>query len=301
MRPFAKILLILLMLSLLAGCVSPRTPALRCTVLFEDNPDLIMSDQVWEIRQNTSLSVSIGVPSGQRIDTVSYGSYSLSAKTGSSEHYDYYTLTLHQVRYSTVIRITTAPAYTTGYHFPECSIAGITVLEESPHLFFNTLAWNSGYTRDGYVPIGWNTQPDGSGEAVGFGSRIDHRELSHMDLYIQWRSATPAQDLTWEQRGDGVYITGYRGQGDVVIPQTINGLTVTGIAAGAFPELTVQTLILPPTLQAVEAGAFGRVQAEDFYFFDSLCHLSEESFGSYCFTRIHIQAATAPVYSGSYF
>ncbi len=295
-----RILAVVILLALcLCGCVSPRIPPLRCTVLLEDNPALSMPRQVWEVKQNESLTLTLGVPTGERIASVNYGHYTLSQKQSSSAHFDYYELTLHQIRYSTVIRVTTAPAYTTAYHGP--GGGPIEILEESPHLFFNTLPYRGQFQNPGSVPIGWNTAADGSGQSVGFGSRLDRRALSHLDLYVHWLPESPAAAFDYEIANGKAVITGYHGTGDLVIPMALGGCPVTAIAAGAFGDLDVENLVLSPNLEKVADGAFGAVTAEHFYFFDSLENLTEKTFQRYQIRHLRIQAAKEPVYSGTYF
>lgn len=299
-RKGALLLSICLILTICSGCVSPYVPTEQCSIVLEDNPDLCFQRQVWSIDRYADATVTIGVPIGERIASVNYGDYSVSAKTGSSQSYDYYTLTLHQVRYSVLIRIETAPAYTTDYHI-EDEADVISVLEESPHLYFNTLSYQQSFSRKGYLPIGWNTREDGTGVGIGFGSRIDHRGQSHLDLYLQWLPCSPVRDFTWTQENGAITITGYSGSGNVVIPETIDGIPVTGIAPGAFSDLNVAILALPPTLQWISERAFEAVSAQHLYFFDIVEQISDNAFGGCSFTHIHIQAARPPVYSGSYF
>lgn len=289
------------MIFLLSGCLSPRTPTEKCTVLFEDHEGLYFSRQVCTVERFGQVSVTVGVPKGQRIASVNYGNYSVSAKVEHSENFDYYILTLNQIRYSTLIRLTTAEAYTTTYHPGLGTGEAITVSEESPHLYCNTLPYRQQFSREGYAPIGWNTQPDGSGISVGFGSRIDHREASHLDLYMQWLPCTPAAEFSYSIQDGQVTITGCRSSGDVVIPAELEGFPVTAIAAGAFQDLQLDTLVLPESLRLVEAGAFSQVSVQTLYFFDSILKLNENSFADCAITSIHIQAVRDPAYSGSYF
>lgn len=303
MNTFRKCLLFLLLAvsMLLTGCIPPRTPVEKCTVLFEDNEVLYLSRQVWEVERFSQVSVTVGVPHGLRIASVNYEDYTISAMTGQSKSYDYYTVTLYQIRYSTVIRFTTATAYTTTYHPGPGSGEAITILEENPHLYFNTLPYREQFCLEGYIPIGWNTEPNGAGIQVGFGSRIDHRQVSHLELYMQWLPCSPEEDFTYRIENDGITITGYRGSGDVVIPAYIGETAVTGIARGAFGDLDVNTLVFPYTLRCVEPGAFGNIKADALYFFDSIEELDESCFAGYSIASIHIQAVSDPVYSGSYF
>ena len=295
------VLLLLAASLLLTGCLSPQTPGEKCTVLFEENKDLYISLRSCTIDRFDEISVTVGVPKGQRISSVNYPRYSVSARTGSSPNFDYYTVTLYQLRYSTVIRFTTAEAYTTAYHPGDGTGQTITVQEESPHLYFNTLPYRQQFSREGYLPIGWNTAPDGTGTPVGFGSRIDHTNVSHLDLYMQWLPCTPAEAFSYRIDNGQVTIIAYHGSGDVIIPEQLGGMPVTGIARGAFGDLNVGTLALPATLTTVEAGAFGYVTADKLYLFDNLDTLSEYCFAGYSIRSVHIQAIRDPVYSGSYF
>lgn len=291
----------LFLLFLTAGCASPRIPSPDCTVVFEDNPSLFFSNQIFEINPSEDLSVSVGVPHGERIASVNYEDYTVSAKTGESQSYDYYTLTLHGIRYSAVIRLSTAPAYSTTYHAGYGIGESITLWEDSPHLRFNTLPYQEQFTRNGYTPIGWNTRPDGSGIHIGFGSRIDHRAVQHLDLYAEWLPCTAADNFTFRISESEVSITGYHGTGDIIIPASIDGFPVTSIEKNAFGSINAERLVLPASLETVSPNAFGKISVRDFYFYDNIKSLPEEAFDSYQINRLHINAVLNPVYSGSYF
>ena len=394
-------LLLLFLILTGTGCGRQTSPAEKCTVLLEDNDRIFYSRQIFEIDRYADLSFSVGVPVGERISSVNYEGYTLSARTGSSESYDYYTLTLHNVRYSAVIRLETDMAYTTIYTLGSTAPAAdsqsqestvgdnlkegettvnttlpgqstradnsiqenitgddILIEENSPHLTFNTLPYKAQFTRDGYVQTGWNTMADGNGLSIGFGSRVDHRNASTLTLYPEWLPATdasyfsyvllPASDMEFS-----VCITGFSGDysADIVIPPYIEGFPVTSIAGGAFspsqsdmaqndtvksengslpqslqdsnsPDASqdatlqnrniqnssssetipeIQRLYLPPTLQSIEPGAFSFLAVQDLYLFDSLKEVSDLSFSDFSVNHLHLNAVTAPVYSGSYF
>ena len=300
-RKIFLLFFILLIPALLAGCIAPRTPKEKCTILFEDNEKLYFSQQIYQVERFGHATITVGVPRGMRIASVNYASYSITPQTQHSEQYDFYTLTLHQVRYSAVIRLTIDKAYTTTYHPGLGEGESITVAEDSPHLYFNTLPYREQFQNGGYLPIGWNTRSDGSGISVGFGSRIDHTALSHMDLYMQWLPCTDASSFFYRVEQQQVIITGYHGAGDVVIPAQLDGLPVTGIASGAFRDLKIDTLVLPYTIKNVANSAFSNISVQKLYFFDSIKNMDDSSFQNCTITSLHIQAVQDPVYSGSYF
>lgn len=172
---------------------------------------------------------------------------------------------------------------------------------DSAHLRVNTAQGTVYFQREGYVLTGWNTAPDGSGKGIGLGSRTERRE--GLTLYAQWAKAAPEEAFVWETRGEQAWITGYAGEdGACVIPETLGGLGVRGIAAGAFRDRVIDTLVLSSTLYTVETGAFQGCALGEITLFDSLREISDESFAGCTGLRtLRINAATSPVYSGSYF
>lgn len=172
---------------------------------------------------------------------------------------------------------------------------------DSSHLRANTAQGTRYMEREGYVLTGWNTEPDGSGTAVGLGSRIEKRE--GLTLYAQWVKESPVSDFAYEIEGEKVYITGYHGMDEsCVIPQRIDGKQVTRVCEDAFRGAQIETLVLPPTLFAVERNAFPGSAVREVYLYDSLYYIYDESFSD-CqrLTTLHVNAVTSPVYSGSYF
>lgn len=172
---------------------------------------------------------------------------------------------------------------------------------DSAHLRVNTALGTRWFTRPGYVPTGWNTEPDGSGKQIGFGSRVERRD--GMVLYAQWEAETPEACFRWQVRENTVWITGYSGTEDLcVVPERLDGLPVRGICAGAFAGARMKTLVLSPQMRELEAGAFTGCTAEEIYLFDSLAIISDESFdGCENLAVIHMNAATSPVFSTSYY
>ena len=293
-----RLLCVFLSLSL-AGCAPSGAAERTCNVIFEDNGELFFYRQVYPVSRGSDLTVSVGVPAGCRIISVNYDRWSVSGRTGRSASYDYYTLILHEIRYPAVIRLTAGPAYTTTYH----TGAGdsFTVREESPRLTPNTLPYEERFEREGYLPVGWNTAPDGGGTHVGFGSQASREGRSELELYAEYLPCAPAEYFTWEQADGEITITGWRGGGDLVIPARLDGLPVTAIAAGTFGDITAERAAFPPTLKTIEGGAFQALRVEDLYLFDNLETVSDASFGALSAAHLHINAARPPVYCGGYF
>lgn len=292
--------LIIVILSL-TGCASSHSPATKCTLIFEDNASLYFPNQIYELNPLEDLTISIGVPHGYRISSVNYADYSLSSKTGETLSYDYYTLVLNHIRYSSVIRIEVAPSYTTTY-YSSIGTELNTVQEASPHLRFNTLAYHSQYDTEGYLPIGWNTAANGDGIQIGFGSRVDHSNTQNLYLYLEQLADSPAEHFSYRiTEREEAAITGYHGTGNIIIPASIEGYPVTTISEHAFSNISVDIMAFPASIHTIESHAFGNTVVEDFYFFDNIVSFPENAFESYQITTLHVNAYLDPVYSGSYF
>ena len=299
--PIRRLARFLCVLLLLTGCAPAGAAERTCNVVFEDNGELFFYRQVYPVTRGSDLAVSVGVPAGYRIAWVNYDRYSVSGRTGYSESFDYYTLILHEIRYPAVIRLSAAPAYTTTYHFGIGVGNSFTVQEKSPRLSPNTLPYEDQFELEGYLPIGWNTAPDGGGVHVGFGSQAVRGGETELELYAEYLPCARLEDFTWKEADGEITITGYRGSGDLVIPARLDGLPVTAVAAGAFGDVTADTAAFPPTLKTVEENAFQSLTAKELYLFDNLEAVSDASFGALSVTHLHINAARPPVYCGSYF
>ena len=154
--------------------------------------------------------------------------------------------------------------------------------------------------RKGYILTGWNTEPDGSGERIGLGSRVTAVRGGTLKLYAQWAEVTPLSEFRYRKYIDSVTILEYTGSSEnVVVPGGIDGLPVYKIASGAFTG-AVRSVVLPESVTTVETGAFTDCDIEELYFFDNIGNISDESFIR-CpyFSTVHINAITAPRYGAS--
>lgn len=172
---------------------------------------------------------------------------------------------------------------------------------DTAHLRVNTALGTRYFTRPGYVLTGWNTEPDGSGRHIGFGSRVER--CDGMVLYAQWAAETPETCFRWQVREGAVWITGWSGtEESCIVPETLDGLPVRGICAGAFAGAQMDTLVLSPQMRTLEAGAFAGCSVKEIYLFDSLTQVSDDTFaGCENLAVLHMNAATSPVYSTSYY
>lgn len=76
-----------------------------------------------------------------------------------------YILTLPDVRYSVAVAVTAEKSDTVLYYNDNCGGGWVTVPVTPSHLRVNTAIDDALFTRPGYTLTGWNTAPDGSGQA----------------------------------------------------------------------------------------------------------------------------------------
>ena len=297
-RRIISIILALASLFIIPACADEKAETRKCTVIFEDNPNISISKSIYEVRYNTNLTVTLSVSSDKEITAVSYENSSLSPMTnGASGSRNIYELTLYSIAYSSLIRFTVEDRREITYHSGDGE--SFTVSSKSPHLRANTSSWEGQFERAGYIATGWNTMPDGNGMHIGFGSRVAFD--GDLELYADWKKCSNEDSFTWREEDGGAVITGYDGEGDLVIPQTLGNLPVKRIAKGAFGEIAADSAVLPSTLEKIDDGAFAGLDLEHLYLFDNLYGVSELSFGDYSINHLHVNAAVAPVYSGNYF
>ena len=173
------------------------------------------------------------------------------------------------------------------------------------------------FVRDGYILIEYNTEPDGSGESFSLGSKyhID-RSKKAATLYCIWAKATDSADFAvrdfeyampsgvttakaphWER--SGVIITEYLGNATtVVIPEKIGGRFVTAIAAGAFENKDIETLVMGRRILKIEDGAFvGCESLETVYYPDGIYSITNAWLDAASYTslkNLYVNATIAP-------
>lgn len=289
-----RLMLILAMLVLLAGCAAaPAAPAVQCRIVLESSPAFTAQTQTAAVTPGQSVTFTLTPADGYTLTGADYPGASLT-RTGAA-----YILTLPDVRYSVAVAVTAEKSDTVLYYNDNCGGGWVTVPVTASHLRLNTAIDDALFTRPGYTLTGWNTAPDGSGQAVGLGSRTEPGAR----LYAQWAAQNDAAEFTYTVENDAAAITGWQGGGEVlVIPDTLGGAPVVEIAAGAFADAPCKTVIFPDTLRRVQPEAFSGSAAESVTLFDNLQQISDYAFEDCTSLQtLYINAATAPVYSGSYY
>ena len=298
-----KKLALLCALLLLAGCAAPSAgsePRL-CRVVVEEGEGFLASQPVREVLPGGDAVFTLTVSDGYQLTGADFPGARLEPGPGGAV-----CLTVPQVRYSTVVRLSVRRS---GVRFLCYANGGerldggdpdrpVEAAATPSHLRLNTPLGTDLFRREGYTLTGWNTRPDGTGTAVGLGSRTDS-----MTLYAQWSPWTDPSLFDVQLQGNGAAITGYHGSGPLLtVPARLGGQPVRRIAAGAFAGADCKTVVLPETLTVLEDGAFQGCAVETLTLFDSLTRVSDYVFRD-CpsLTVLHLNAALPPVYSGSYF
>ena len=183
-----------------------------------------------------------------------------------------------------------------------------------------SLFWDDGtFTKEGYILKEYNTKPDGSGEAYSLGSKYFpvSEDGGAAVLYCIWEKCLDSALFTYDDytyrkpaavkyaeswQESGVIITRSLSDGEkIVVPDKIDGKPVIAIAAGAFADSKVKTLILPNTVKKIEDGAFVRCTSlKTLYLPDSVYSISDAIFdeATYAsFNNLILNATMAPRYA----
>ncbi len=184
-----------------------------------------------------------------------------------------------------------------------------------------SLFWDDGvFLRDGYILKEYNTHPDGTGESYSLGSKFHINRLeSAPTLYCIWAEQTPAAyfetvDFEYAMPSgtnaekaphwvkSGLMITAYGGNdATVVIPETIDGKYVTAIAAGAFENKDIETLVMGRRILKIEDGAFvGCDSLTTVYYPDGIYSITDGWLDGASYTslkNLYVNATIAPRYT----
>lgn len=173
------------------------------------------------------------------------------------------------------------------------------------------------FTRPGYVLIEYNTKPDGTGEGFNMGAKFQIDSVEGVAvLYCIWAKETDQQAFTFSDikisrpsgasetsvpywKENGVQITEYVGNDKtVVIPNKIGDKYVISVAAGAFKNKSVETVVFGRYVLKLEDGAFvGCTELETMYYSDGITYASDsflDENSKKSFTSLRINATMPP-------
>ena len=287
-----RIWILLLTVLMLWGCTARQPEPANITVSLALPEGCSVTENGLQIQSGQDAVFELILNEGYEFASLDYeGAYTVESKNGLLY------LRLESVRYATLAPVTLTNHYCTILYEPnggegEPQTVGYDTEE---HIRPNTSIGTDIFSREEYTLTGWNTEPDGSGTAVGLGSRVTVPD-GELTLYAQWAKWSSADDFTWILEEDGVKITSYTGSDDpVVVPGTILGNEVTVIGIGAFNGCMAEQVILPPTVKTLQMDSFTNCALRELTFFDNIEALGDISFSS-CpnFSTVHINAVEAP-------
>ena len=279
MKRILCLLLSVITVLLLSSCAAQRTDTL-VSVLIEDGENYRVDEALVSLKPGDYACFYVKTDPDYAVVATDYrGKYSLTRTRGMTK------LILEDVRVPTRVRLELSRDFRTIQYEANGGEAltgrGRSVTETysiAEHRRPNVSIGTDLFAREGYTLTGWNTEPDGSGLRVGLGSRVSADETPV--LYAQWAQWTPAERFTWTEAEDGsAIITGCAETGALlVVPETLEGRSVTVIAAGAFAGCPAQTVILPKSLGWIEKGAFTGAALRELCFFDNVEYITDACF-----------------------
>lgn len=267
-----RILVFLAVVLLLSGCGTAEENRIQISIL-ESGDFAVEQNGLW-VEPGGDAVFRVKPEPGLAVAGTDYDGQIHMEQSG-----DWTELTVRNVRYPTRLRLRLTEQFARiTYDANDGTGDQKTVLyDKSLHSRPNTENGRDLFVRERHTLFGWNTSPDGTGQHIGLGSRVDAGP-DGITLYAQWAKWNPESDFTFT---DGVYltVTGYQGNSDpVVIPERIGGKPVGAIAHNAFRDCKAGSLILPPTLVRVAEGAFENCDFESVTIFDSIETISNSSF-----------------------
>lgn len=304
MKRRLAVLLVLAML-LLCGCTA-RTPAETpriCHIVLEASDAFDADPWMAAVAVGTDAVFTITPKPGWMLTGADHADALLTtAEDGGSMQ-----LTVPQVRYSAVVAISAERTdrsivyEANGGMRTDGSVGPVEIPDNGKHLRPNTAT--DLFIRPGYTQIGWRRTRDESNELIGLGSRVTVASGKRLTLYAAWAEWTDSACFTREKSGSGMVVTGYAGQAEtIVIPAELDGLPVMEIASGAFAGTDCKAVVLPLSLRRIADGAFTGCTLQTLTLFDTLQTVHDGAFADCASLRtLRIQAAAAPVYSGTYY
>ena len=159
------------------------------------------------------------------------------------------------------------------------------------------------FAREGYTLVGYNTEPDGSGEFFNVGGKVFQDTDEVIELWCVWSKQSPAEDFSFEydRTYNGWTVTAYNGgDEDVSIPSSYENEPVVGVAAGSFTgNEAVKSLVFPSCIRFIRDYACSDMpNLATLVLYDSLDYVSDASFdGDEALYTCFFSAATNPHYT----
>ena len=296
---------LLLVLSGLVGCGQKNDSEENlCHIVLEDGEGYHVTEPARTVKAGSNVNFTVTLDNSWQFLGTDYHGKTDITKDNDGKTVE---LVLHKVKYSESICIQVEKG---KYEITYDANGGKTLSDKTDkvkkyyrgtHQRINTSIGTDLFYRDGYTLLGWNTRADGTGEAVGLGSRAAWKK--GLVLYAQWVPWPAEENFVYKKVSGFAVITGYIGnEQQICVPPNLGGLPVRTIRELAFADTDCRTVILSPGIYEIEKWAFKNSRMEQMYLYDDLMKVSDYAFQDCDMLRtLHINAIEAPAYSGNYF
>ena len=296
---------LLLVLSGLVGCGQKNDSEENlCHIVLEDGEGYHVTEPARTVKAGSNVNFTVTLDNSWQFLGTDYHGKADIIKDNDGKTVE---LVLYKVKYSESVCI---QAEKGKYEITYDANGGKTLSDKTDkvkkyyrgtHQRINTSIGTDLFYRDGYTLLGWNTRADGTGEAVGLGSRAAWKK--GLVLYAQWVPWSAEENFVYKKVSGFAVITGYIGnEQQICVPPNLGGLPVRTIREQAFADTDCRTVILSPGIYEIEKWAFKNSRMEQMYLYDDLMKVSDYAFQDCDMLRtLHINAIEAPAYSGNYF
>ena len=228
---------LLLLIAGLSGCGQKNTEKENlCHIVLEAGEGYHVTDPARTIKSGSDVSFTITLDDNWQFLGTDYHGETEITKEDDGKTVN---LVLHEVNYSESICIQAEKGkYEIVYDANGGqNISGdsdrVSICYRGTHQRINTSTGTDLFARDGYTLLGWNTRADGTGQAVGLGSRTEWKE--GLVLYAQWIPWTGEADFVYKKVSGFAVITSYIGKAQqICVPSSLGGFPVRTIREQAF-------------------------------------------------------------------
>ena len=175
----------------------------------------------------------------------------------------------------------------------------------------NSIHQNGTFVRDGYSLVRYTENPDGSGEYVTLGGKLEVGDTGLAELYLVWeRHTVNGLEYAIKTDDDGrqyASVIDYNGASPTVtIPDVYKPYgskkeyPVEHISAYAFSNVAVEYVSIPKSVTVIEDNAF--INCENFKTLtvhDSLISVTDAAFSDCPISRIYLNSSRGPSTAGN--
>ena len=261
-RKTAFVMSLILAVLLLSACKRSdlKQTVANCHIVFEEGEGYLVQTPALLVPKGQNAVFTLQMEEGYSLKEVDYPNSTISVNYKNQA-----IVTLYGLHYSRTITAKTEKSDLTityvangGAEIGQTKsmqtdgLGKIVTHPRNTHIRINTSIGTDLFIRDGFTLTGWNTKADGSGTAVGLGSRIllnenqrtkNTKDCRKIVLYAQWMKWTDVQYFQYKIEQEHAIITDYNGQEEsVVIPENLGGYPVLRLQKVLLKILNVRAL-----------------------------------------------------------